>query len=172
MSTLDLIDERYPHKVSAEFNARKLAEETAATFVKEYGFHDEQVRVIAPGDSHLESKVEPEDRRIAGTLVRSHVVLGLAFLVAGLIIAWLLVTFGPPITRSNPIMTFIPFVLLLPMIGMLIAGAISLRPDHDLVVHQARTASEEGHWTVVVHCASHDEQNRAKDLLGDSVRTL
>lgn len=171
MSTLDLIDERYPSKVSAEFNARTLAEETAATLL-EKGFDGEQVRVIAPGDSHLESKVEPEDRRIAGTLVRSHVVLGLAFLAIGLVIAWLLVTFGPPITRSNPIMTFIPFVLLLPMIGMLIAGAISLRPDHDLVVHQARTASAEGHWTVVVHCASDDEQQRARDLLGDSVHTL
>lgn len=172
MSTLDLIDERYPSKVSAEFNARTLAEETAAALLREGGFDQEQVRVIAPGDSHLESKVEPEDRRIAGTLIRSHVVLGLAFLIVGLIVAWLLVTFGPPITRSNPIMTFIPFVLLLPMVGMLIAGAISLRPDHDLVVHQARIAAEEGHWTVVVHCASHEEQQRARDLLGDSVRTL
>lgn len=172
MSKLDLVDERYPSKVSAEFTTRALAEKTATALVEKAGFNNEQVCVITPGDPYLESKVEPEDRGIARTLIRSHLVLGTAFLVVGLVIAWLLVTFGPPITRSNPVMVFIPFALLLPMIGLMIAGAISLRPDHELVVHQARTASSEGHYTVIVHCASTDEQQRAKELMRNSVQTL
>ena len=93
-------------------------------------------------------------------------------LVLGLVVAALLATSGPAITRSSPVMTFIALGFLFPVLGLLLAGAVSLRPDHDPMIEQTRAATQTGHWTVIAHCASHDEQARAKDAIGHSAQTL
>jgi hypothetical protein len=62
--------------------------------------------------------------------------------------------------------------IIFPFLGLLLAGAISLRPDHDLVVAKARKAAGEGRWTVVVHCTDNDEKDRAKRTMEHSAQTL
>lgn len=44
--------------------------------------------------------------------------------------------FGPPVTRSSPLMTFIALGFICPIFGLIIAGAVSLRPDHDLLLEK------------------------------------
>ena len=50
--------------------------------------------------------------------------------------------------------------------GLMIAGFISLRPDQDGVVDQARNATREGKWVVVVNSPSHEKTEQAYNLLG------
>jgi hypothetical protein len=38
--------------------------------------------------------------------------------------------------------------------GMLLAGLVSLRPDHGIVVGQLRSALRRGRWAVVAHPSS------------------
>ena len=98
--------------------------------------------------------------------------LGVLGLVAGLGLAWWLTTFGPTITRASPLLTYVALAIICPFLGLLLAGAISLRPDHDLLVAKSRQATGEGRWTVIVHCEDSNEKDRAKRVMEHSAQTL
>lgn len=172
MTALGVLDERYPCKVTAEFGSRESAEAVVAQLAEEPGLQQSRVELVVPGDQRLGSKLEPEDRGIARTALKSHIVLGLAFLALGLAIAWLLVTFGPPLTRSSPLLVFIASGGLLTMVGLMLAGAITLRPDHDPLIAATRKAAQSGRWTVIVHCVDEAEKQRVKDLVDYRAQTL
>ena len=172
MSKLAVIDESFPTKVSAEFEQKESANEVMHSLTEGAGFKRDQVRLIVPDDRQLGRKLEPETQGIARTLARSHLVLGILGLVLGLCAAWWLTTFGPTITQASPLLTYVALAIIFPFLGLLLAGAISLRPDHDLVVAKARKAAGEGRWTVVVHCTDSDEKDRAKRTMEHSAQTL
>lgn len=172
MDTPEVLDEHYPCKVSAEFASREAADAVVAQLAVEPDPDRYRVELVVPGDQHLGSKVEPEDRGIAGTALKSHLVLGLAFLALGLAIAWLLVTFGPPLTQSSPVMVYIALGILSPMVGLMLAGAITLRPDHDPLIASTRQAAQSGHWTVVVHCVDEEQKQRVRELIDYRSQTL
>tara|TARA_R110002072_G_scaffold141475_1_gene286760 strand:- start:833 stop:1354 length:522 start_codon:yes stop_codon:yes gene_type:complete len=167
-----LLEEEFPHKVSAEYDSKSAADQAMWSLIDSAGLPPAQVRLVQPHDPDMGRKLEPETRGVARTLVRSHVVLGLGALVLGLVIAAVLVTIGPALTRSSPVMTFIAAAFLFPVLGLMLAGAISLRPDHDPLIEKTRTASAAGHWIVVAHCVSIGEQSRAKDAIDHSAQTL
>ncbi|MCB1679366.1 MAG: hypothetical protein KDI16_11855 [Halioglobus sp.] len=167
-----LLGEAFPHKVSAIYDSKQSADQAVRSMVHSADIPLEQIRVVQPGDPDMARKLEPETTGIAWTLAKSHVVFGLGGLVLGLLVAAVLATSGPAITRSSPVMTFIALGFLFPVLGLLLAGAVALRPDHDPMIEQTRAATQTGHWTVIAHCASHDEQARAKNSLGHSAQTL
>jgi hypothetical protein len=170
VGSLDVVDEQYPWKLGAEFRTRELAEDVVAQLAADAGLRQSRVELVVPGDQHLGSKMEPEDRGIARTALKSHLILGLAFLVVGLATAWWLVTFGPPVTRSSPVLVFVVLGFFPTMAGLMLAGLITLRPDHDPLIATAREAAQSGRWTVVVHCRDEEQKQRAKELL-DAVVT-
>ena len=172
MSKLAVIDESFPTKVSAEFDREESANEALSSLTQGAGFKREQIRLVEPDDARLEKKLEPETRGIAKTLARSHLVLGIVGLAVGLCLAWWLTTFGPTITTASPVLTYVALAIIFPFLGLLLAGAISLRPDHDPLVAKSRRAAGEGRWTVVVHCADNDEKDRAKRVMEHSSQTL
>lgn len=167
-----LSGEAFSHKVSAEYENEQAAKKAVDSLVKESGIPLQQIRVVQPHDPAMARKIEPEASGIGWTLVKSHAVLGCVGLVLGLCVATILVYLGPPITRSSPVLTFIAFGIVLPLVGMLIAGAISLRPDHDLLVDKTRAATDAGHWTVIAHCSDSNEQRRAKAAVDQAAQTL
>jgi len=166
-----VLGENYSHKISAEFDSR-MAADNAAESLKFAGIPLAQIQVIKPNDPHMARKVEPEMQGIARSLVKAHVMFGLIGLVVGLVTAALLVTIGPAVTRSSPLMTFIALGFLCTVLALLLAGVVSLRPDHDLLIEKARTATNTGRWTVVAHCDSVEQQEQAKTTMDHSTRTL
>ena len=131
-----------------------------------------QIRVVQPHDPNMGSKAEPENKGIARTLVKSHTVLGIGGLVFGLLLAALLVTMGPAMTRESPMFTFIALGFLFTFLGLILAGVISLRPDHDNMIATTRTATEAGYWTVIAHCTTLEQQAQVKDTIDYSAQTL
>jgi len=166
-----VLGENYSHKISAEFETQ-IAASSAAESLESAGIPIGQIRVIQPHDPNMGHKVEPDDQGIARSLVKAHVMFGLIGLVVGLVIAAVLVTVGPALTRSSPLMTFIALGFVCPVLGLLLAGAVSLRPDHDLLIEKARMATDGGRWTVVAHCASVEQQELAKTTMGHSTQTF
>lgn len=166
-----VLGEKYSHKVSAEFDSQGAAT-NAAESLEQAGIPVAQIRVIQPNDPNMERKVEPEVTGIGRSLAKAHVMFGIVGLVLGLVVAGVLVMVGPSLTRSSPLMTFIALGFLFPVLALLLAGAVSLRPDHDLYINKARTATDSGRWTVVAHCASDEEQNLASTTMDHSTRTL
>ncbi|GGE69125.1 hypothetical protein GCM10011533_21900 [Streptosporangium jomthongense] len=166
-----VLGENYSHKISEEFDSQ-VAAERGAESLENLGIPLAQIRIIQPNDPSMAQKVEPETQGIARSMVKAHVWFGLIGLVVGLAVAGLLVTVGPALTRSSPVMTFIAMGFLFPVLALLIAGAVSLRPDHDLIIEKARTAKENGRWTVVAHCDSLEQQKLAKTAMHHSTQTL
>lgn len=167
-----LIQEEFPHKVSAEYCSSHDAERVAQQLSQRAGFQRRQIRVVQPHDPDMSQKIQPEERGIFQTLAKSHIVLGLGALPLGLLVAALLVTTGPELTRSSPLMTFIALGFLFPAVGLFAAGVVSLRPDHDVLIEKTRAATAAGHWTVIAHCANADDQKRASAVLKNAVQTL
>ncbi len=172
MSVSLLIDEEFPHKVTAELSSRESAEAVMEEVAEDPELRSARLELVEPGDERLGKKLEPENRGIARSALKSHLVLGLLFLIAGLSIAWLLVTFGPPVTRSNPVEVFIALALVPTLVGMLLAGALTLRPDHDPMIYATRRAADAGYWTVVVHCKDEDQKQRVTHLVNHRTQTL
>lgn len=166
-----VLGENYSHKISAEFDSQTDAS-SAAKSLESAGIPLAQIRVIQPHDPNMGSKVEPDDQGIARSLVKAHVRFGVIGLVVGLVIAAVLVAIGPALARSSPVMTFVALGFLGAVLALLIAGAASLRPDHDLLIEKTRIASSKGRWTVVAHCASTEQQKLAKATMGESAQTL
>lgn len=166
-----VLGENYSHKISAEFDSQTAAN-SAAESLESAGIPLAQIRVIQPHDPKMGGKVEPDDQGIARSLVNAHVKFGLIGLVGGLVLAGVLVAIGPALASSSPVMTFIALGFFGAIVALLIAGAVSLRPDHDLLIEKARIASDAGYWTVVAHCVSTEQQELAKTTMEQGTQTL
>ncbi|WP_340676559.1 hypothetical protein [Paraglaciecola sp.] len=77
--------------------------------------------MVPPNDTHFAEKIEPDDKGIGRTLLRSHIIfgcLGLGLgLGLGLILATILTLFGPALTTSSPVLVFISLTSLGIFIG-------------------------------------------------------
>lgn len=166
-----VLGENYSHKISAEFDDQRTAER-AAESLERAGIPRAQIQIIRPNDPQMARKIEPEVKGIARSMVKAHVIFGLVGLAVGLAIAAVLVTVGPAITRSSPAMTIIALGFLGTALALLIAGAVALRPDHDYLIEKTRKATKTGHWTVVAHCDSLEQQKLAKNRMGHTTQTL
>lgn len=167
-----LSGENFSHKVSAEFSSQQSVDAVVQSLVVRAELPAAQISVIQPGDSYVAKKIEPEVKGIAQTFVKTHFVFGLTGFLIGLLAAGLLASYGPAITRSSPLMTFIALGFLFPVIGLMLAGLLSLRPDHDPLIDKARTAADNNRWTVIVHCTSHEQQKRVKDTVAQVAQTF
>ncbi len=165
MSQARIISERFPHMVSAVFPDAGRARDAASALATKGGFSSEQIDVVDPNDPLLASKVETESGAIFSTILRSHAVLAIIGALLGLILAALLIGAGFDFARTRPGWVYGILAVIGAVIGMLAAGLVSIRPDHELVIVEARDASEHDEWTVVVHARNEDEKHRADELL-------
>lgn len=169
------IAEQYPSKVGAVFASRTAAQQVQDELLAA-GFASEQVHFIAPGDRRLGRKVEPESSGIAGTLARTHVRFGLLGGLVGLLAASAGVWSGQTLLSASPIYAFFVLTFLGAIAGLLLAGLVSLRPDHDPLALMAQRAARTGRWTVIVHVGAGSEQRYARDIFmaasADPVVTL
>lgn len=177
MSQHSIVGERAPTLVAALFgsadNARRaleslrelqLAEATNAT-------------LIQPGEAGSAGhKLEPDSRGIWRTLKRSHLVLGTAGLLLGLLVGFGLSMSDAAVFEAFPLLLPLILAVLGAFVGMLVAGLITVRPDHDVVINSVRSATRKGQWAVIVHPTNADQSNLAYRTLenagGDMVRSL
>lgn len=168
---LHVIEEKKPGKVGGVFESEAAAKNAVKSLVSEGAINLQNIELVEPRDASperddaLEHKMEPEDKGIARTLAKSHLILGATGLLAGLLASTLLITVGPQLARANPLFTFIPLTLIGVFLGLLLAGLISLRPDHDRLINKSRNAAKSGRWSVVVHTANTEEKQRAKNVM-------
>jgi hypothetical protein len=124
----------------------------------------EQISTVSPEDIDFEYKLEPDSKGIGQTVLRSHLILGFACSVVGLIIAGVLMTIGPAFATSSPVMMLSAAAILGAFIGLLIAGVISIRPDHEQPINSARHATHY-QWSVVVQTKAHHQIEKAKKIM-------
>lgn len=165
---VEIQDEKHTGRVAAVFGSEQAANAARQKLIDQGKIKPDVISIVKPDDSELSKKIEPESKGIAKTLVKSHVWLGLGGMLLGFVIASILVTIGPEISRSSPLFMYIVFVNFGLVFGLMFAGAISLRPDHDPLITQTVEASREHHWSVVVQTDDQDDIDLVKKLLESS----
>ncbi len=152
-------------KVGARFGSGEETRRAAAQLESELGIQASRIRVVAPNDPAVGRKLEPESHGIAKTIVRSHVTLGIAGLLLGLLLAWIMDSTDIPIFTWNTLYTFGAFGFVGALLGMLLAGLISLRPDQDPLIAWTKEGTRSGRWFLLVHARDADEKEKAKRAL-------
>lgn len=147
-STLSPFGERSLTLVIGLFDDPSQAERTAAELRHEPGQH---TVVIHPHDPQADRKLEPEQHGIWRTLVRSHALLIPLGALAGLLAAWALVAGDWAAAALSPGMAMLFLGVAGSFFGGMLAGLLTLRPDHGIVIRRVRRAVARGAHAVVVH---------------------
>lgn len=170
-----LSGEQFNIRMAATFDAGDTAQQCAKQ-IKASGLQASQVKLIGPDDKRWGHKVEPEDSGIARTLVRSHLVLGGAGFVVGLIAWGALYALNVGLLRGAPVGSLIAFLFFSTAAGLMLGGFVAMRPDHEVVNVTVQTALEKGKWTLVIHPKDQQQAESVKNTLNendvDSVRSL
>ncbi len=160
-----LTGEIYPSRAGAAFEDAAEAQAAVCSLIDNLDIDADQISVLAPHDSNVEKKLEPETKGIWRTLARTHVFLGLVGLVTGLLVAAIFMLTGVPPFSENPLYSAFALAFLGTLAGLFIAGLITLRPDHDRVVVHATDALRRNRWFVLVYARTHREAQRVLEVL-------
>lgn len=153
-----IFGERSLTKVAALFSNPSTAQEAASRVRTVCHMADSQVKILSPGDNPagtaFSTKLEPETRGIWHTLIRAHVWMGIAGMLAGTLLFLMLYSLGNISVQSTPGLSFLAFIGFGLMFGLMLGGLFTLRPDHGHVISVVRQAVEQGRWAVVAHPTS------------------
>lgn len=158
-------DEKYTSRISAIFNNETEAEKAQSLLVDSGGFAGNKINIIRPNDDSVSKKLEPETGGVWRTIIRSHVILGILGAILGLILAGIAQAIGPEYLAERTFTIYFAFAMVLGMLGLMLAGLISLRPDHDAVTTHVVEAVQEGKWALVLVTRNKAESDRAAVLL-------
>jgi len=158
--TAELTAEKYPSLVAGIFDDEMAGKQAINDLITAGQFKPDAIDLVSPQDAILDRKIEPEARGIKRTLFRAHLQAGVFALLIGLILAVMLVTVGPQATQASPVVTIIAVCIVAVFLGLMFAGVVTLRPDHDAVTMKVKSAAKKGRWSVVVHTQG-AEQNKA-----------
>ncbi|WP_018506932.1 hypothetical protein [Thiobacillus thioparus] len=174
-----IFGERSLTKVAGLFMNRSGAEDAAQQVKRTAGLDDAQVNLVgppdgdAPGSPAFSSKLEPEQAGIWRTLVRAHVASGTAGIAVGVLLYLGFIVAGNPAVMSTPGMSLMAFVFFGGLLGLLVGGLLTVRPDHLLVITSVRRAIRKGRWAVVIHPVTQAQIDRAvNELRGRGYRVV
>lgn len=149
--------ERSVTKVAGLFDSNEVAQHAAQNLIDHSPLDASQVRVLGPTDtvttygSGVGRAVEPEQQGIWRTLIKSHLAAGVLGLLAGGLVFVLLMAIGFQAVVSTPGLSLLALAGFGLMFGLMVGGALSLRPDHGRVVTVVRRGLEHGQWAVIAH---------------------
>ena len=175
MNAFSVFGERSLTVVAAAFNDRPQAESAAENLRRQIDKIG-TVAVVDPGDPEVARKMEPEQRGIWRTLVRSHIILGAGGILVGLLVAMGMVLAPWPAAAASPGLTALFAGTLGGFLGMMAGGLVTLRPDHGAVIRAMRAKLKVGQWGVVARPTDEESAERAFAALanagGTPVRSL
>ncbi|WP_347332867.1 hypothetical protein [Marinimicrobium locisalis] len=153
--------EAIDHKLAAVFETDSEAQESADAVLEATSLEPDQVQIVRPGDTHAGWELEPEDRGIWRTLVRSHLWLGLVGAVVGLSLYLVLFGVGVGFIANNAVVSVIVLTAFGGVFGLMVGGLVTLRPDHMPYIVTAQSALRAGKTVVAVHAHDHGQLEEA-----------
>jgi len=138
-------------RVAATYESRDAAEQAEAALSQKLGLHNEAMKIIAPDDSKRAEKLEGKSKIIGKNMLQLHLRNASLGLLIGLIIAYLLVNYGPAATQNSPLFTYIALISPGIFIGTFWAGFRSLKPEHDSLNQDAVAARQKKYWMLLVN---------------------
>lgn len=158
----NLTGETLDHKLGAIFDDEAQAKSAAENLRQLEGLNEQRVFLVRPGDPHPGWELEPEDKGIWRTLVRAHIKLGLVGFAVGLALYLILTGLGVSFVVFNPFASAAVLIALCTILGLMLGGLVTIRPDHAPYIVAAQEALREGKHVVAVHASSRDQLRAAK----------
>ncbi|MCU4676708.1 hypothetical protein N7931_13815 [Catenovulum sp. 2E275] len=165
MMNIEMSQETYPSKIAGVFNSEESAQAVVKALHSKTDLSPDKVSLIQPGDMHFDEKLEPEDKQIGKTLLKTHITFGCIGLIFGLCIATLLNLTGFVLMQNYLIEAFVSISLICLFLGLLVAGFVTIRPDHDSMINKIRTATRSGQWSVIVHLPDSSKMEEVKKVM-------
>ncbi len=163
-------------KVAAIYSDLATARRQAERLRTALGLSERQVQVLVPRDRHAGRKLEPESHGIYRTMLWAHLKLGVAGVVAGLLVYMALRMADVAMIVLSPWLSLMALVFFGAVAGLMLGGLITLRPDHDAYVMKVLSALRGGDSAIVVHAMSAAQKRSAEEFLqrdgADTTATL
>lgn len=153
------------HKVAAIFASVGEANAAAARVREALGLSAVQVQVLRPGEKGAGGKLEPESQGIFRTMVLAHIKLGVLGAVLGAVAFAVLYSMGIRMIVQSAVAALLVFLFFGTVVGLMLGGLFTLRPDQDLYVHSVLSALGQGQSAVVVHAFDAGQRAQAEALL-------
>ncbi|MFY8327465.1 hypothetical protein [Pseudoalteromonas sp. ZZD1] len=160
-----LNNEEFATKVAGIFDSKDRADNAFSSLSEDKEFEQSNIEIISAHDQRFDEKIEPEDKNIGKTLLKTHLLFGVLGLGVGLIISSVFLFIDVEFMQSFVLETYAGVSTVCIFIALLVAGFVSIRPDHDPLINEVRNATRSGKWVLVVHTDSHKKGNKAKELI-------
>lgn len=152
-------------RIIATYSSKDAVDQTKVVLTRKLGLDEESLTVIEPtGEAHGK-KLKNENT--AKNSLYLHIKYPLVGFIVGMIIAFSLVEFGPVLTRSNPMFTFIACISLGLFLGAFYAGLRTLKPEQDSINLEAVKAPRKNYWTLLVKMQN---VNVSKEAIREEIR--
>jgi uncharacterized protein YacL len=151
-----IINNMLDDRVAATYKTKDDINQAKIVLTRKLGIRESKVKIIAPSDNMKDAKLEGKSQKVGSNMLMSHVRNTLLGFVIGMIIAFLLVQYGPALTQNNPMFTYIALISPGIFIGMFFAGFRSLKPEHDIINQHAVKAQQENYWTLLIETKDTD----------------
>ncbi|WP_042879029.1 hypothetical protein [Cupriavidus necator] len=161
MSANPLSAEAASTKIAALFDTKSAASSAAERVCYEAHLKRGQVRLVHPYEAHFGRKLEPDNDGTVRTAIRAHLMMGALGTVIGLAVVGILHRQGIEAVIQNPRPAAGAAIFLGLVFGMLLAGLVTARPDHQLVITPVREAVQLGRWALLVHPTTPQQCNEA-----------
>jgi len=160
-------------KLWAEFEQADDAVAAAQVVRERCHIDPARVRVVNAdtlGDPQFSDALEPMPRRVGATLGWTHTLFGIAGAILGCALVGLASMSGwvPQIELGQPWLLPLLGIFFGAIAGLLVAGAVSLKPHRGAVAAWLTDAvRRQGHAFIVVHTDDRDMRDRVRLALGD-----
>lgn len=152
-------------QIASVFESKENAHRAIQNVVKTSVIEAPQITLVEPGDTEFNRKLEGDSKALGNMMWYSHLILGAAGLIIGLIVAYFLVEFGPALTKQNPLFTYVAMISPGLFVGIFVAGLISLRPDRTKIIEVVRKAIKSKHYAVIVNLRRGQSASDISDLM-------
>ena len=152
-----------PVDVGARFDSRAAAKNAVERLAAQ-GIAAAQVEIVdESGEMQVARAAERRATRKA--LIRWHVLLGAAGLVAG-VLCWLFAWYARlPLALAMPGLMLFVAAAFGAVAGLLLGGLLSMRPTKGWLAAAAHDDARAGDFPVVVHATDRDQAHRAREIL-------
>jgi hypothetical protein len=156
-----------PIDVGARFPSRQAAEKAVERLTSAGVAAPAQVEILG-GEGEMRAARAAERKATKIALVRWHVVLGSAGLVAGTLAGLFAWRSGAPIFVSMPVPMLFVAAVFGTIAGLLLGGLFAIRPAKGWLAAAARDDVRAGACPVVVHATDRQQARRAREILVES----
>lgn len=154
-------------RVAATYPSKDKATQAKVILTRKLGLNEKSIKIIEPQDDATGEKLEGSSKSVGRKMLSLHLVYPLVGLIIGMIIAFLLVSYGPLFTQNSPMFTYVALISPGIFIGVFVAGLRSLKPEHDGVNMTTVNAKQNNRWTLLVKT---NNANVTKDELCEEIK--